>query len=279
MFGIDRNGHGVHPHRGALARHAILKAGLLAGAVRGALGLGHVAAVAEGQAQIAVYQIGHRLRLELADVRPQLHQQVTGRRQIRRLSAARITAQIVEHHRQHFVRRVDHRDSAIGELGRQLRFEQHVEAVDRCVGHALLNLLGVVGQADGAPGVRHRSLVRMFVMAAQFLQARFDVVHCRDLRRIQRQQAAGTHQAFGHGVAGEDQIVATTTGKHFGLQGFAAFHHVVDHLDPGFGGELCQRVFGEIIRPVIQPQGLVFSVHDGNQTGQRQAQCAQQPLV
>ncbi|MCY1177057.1 hypothetical protein D9M73_173510 [compost metagenome] len=153
-----------------------MEGGFLAGTIRRALRLGHVAAVAEGHAQVAVDQVGHRLRLELANVRPQFHQQVTGRRQVRRFGAPRVAAQVIEHHGQHFVRRVDHRDAAVGEFRRQFRFEQHVQAVDRRIRRTLGDLPGVVGQADGTPGVRDRGLARLLIVRAQFLQPRLDVI-------------------------------------------------------------------------------------------------------
>ena len=258
MLGVDRDGHGVHPHRGAFTGDVIAEDHRFAGGIGGALGLGHVAAVAEGQAQVAIDQVGHWLRLELADVRPYLEQQLTGRRQVFTLGAARVAAQVVEHHGEDFIRRVDQRDAAIGEFGRVLRLEQQVEAVDRRIRHALLDLLGVVGQADRAPSVGHRGFVRVDVMGAQFLQARLDVAHGVELGGVQGLQTAGAHQALGHGIAGEDQVVAAAAGHQLGFQGFAAIHHVVDHPDTGLGGEFGQGVGGEIVSPVVELEGFIL---------------------
>ncbi|MNL33812.1 hypothetical protein D3C87_1557420 [compost metagenome] len=108
----------------------------------------------------------------------------------------------------------------------------------------------------------------MLVLPAQLLQAGLDVGQLREFRAIQRHQAAGAHQALGHGVAGEDQVIAAAAREHLGFQGFAAIHHVVDHLDPGFGGEAAQGVFGEIIGPVVQPQGFLLGVQRRHRAAQ-----------
>ncbi|MNH16604.1 hypothetical protein D3C79_762500 [compost metagenome] len=116
-------------------------------------------------------------------------------------------------------------------------------------------------------------------MAAQLLQTRLDIGQRLKLRRVQRLQAAGTHQAFGHRIAREDQVVTTAAGHQLGFQHFTAIHDVVDHLDAGFGGEPGQRVFGKVIRPVVQAQGLVLGLRRGQAGPQRQAEGEQQMLV
>ena len=61
----------------------------------GAPGLGHVAAVAQGETEIPVHQLGHRLGLELADMGLDPLEQGQGRLQIVRLAASGIPPKIV----------------------------------------------------------------------------------------------------------------------------------------------------------------------------------------
>ena len=101
-------------------------------------------------------------------------------------------------------------------------------------------------------------MTRIRIFSLQALQTRLDIGQCGQLALIQFLQRTGTHQALGHGVAGEDQVVTAATGHHLGLQGFTAVHHVIGDLDTGFGGELGERILGKVIGPVVQLEGLIL---------------------
>ncbi|MNY33813.1 hypothetical protein D3C86_1681100 [compost metagenome] len=119
----------------------------------------------------------------------------------------------------------------------------------------------------------------MFILRTQLLQAGLDVTQGGESRAVQRLQAAGAHQAFGDGVAREDQVIPAATGEHFGFQRLTAIHDVVDYLDPGFGSEPAEGVLGEIVGPVVQPEGLLIRVQHRQGTAERQAQGADQQRV
>ncbi|MNN44539.1 hypothetical protein D3C81_1588330 [compost metagenome] len=178
----------------------------------------------------------------------------------------------MQHHGEDFVGRVDHRDAAVGELRRQFRLEEQVQAIDRSIGQTLVDHRLVVGQADGAPGVRHRRIARNRIARLQLAQPRLDFVQVFQLALVKLLQRAGTHQPFGHGVAGEDQVVAAVAGHHLGFQRLAAVHHVVDDLDAGFPGEVGQGVRGEIVGPVVQAQDLFLGLGGELGTAQAEAQ-------
>ncbi|MNR25059.1 hypothetical protein D3C85_1421820 [compost metagenome] len=104
----------------------------------------------------------------------------------------------------------------------------------------------------------------------QLTQPGLDVVQGLQAAVVQWLQAAGAHQALGDGITGEDQVVATAPGHQLGLEHFAAIHHVVDHLDAGFGRELLESVLGKIVGPVVQAQHGLLGLSLAGADGQRQ---------
>ena len=171
--------------------------------------------------------------------------------------------------RQHFVRRVDQGNPAVGESRRQFRLEQQVEAVQRSVGQAPFDLLAVEGQADGAPGVGHRGVARTRVAGLQFAQARLDLVEMLQAPGVELLQGAGAHQPLGHGIAGKDKVVAAVPRHQLGLEGLAAVHHVIDHADAGFPGERGEGIGREVVGPVIQAQHFLFRLGHAQAQEQR----------
>ncbi len=258
MGGIRRDRHGVHPDGAPLLRQSVFEVDPLARLGGGAPGLGHVAAVAQGETEIPVHQLGHRLGLELADIGLDPLEQGQGRLQIVRLAAAGIPPKIVQHHRQHLVRGVDDRDAAICKFRRQLGLEQHVQAADRGIRHPLLDSVRIVGEPYGAPGVGHHRLLRMGVGLLQPRQAGVYVPQVLQLALVERLQAARPHQPLRHRVPREDEVIPAATRHQLGLQGLAAVHHVVDDPDPGLPGEFAQGIGGEIIGPVVEAQHLLL---------------------
>ena len=76
-------------------------------------------------------------------------------RQIVRIHAVGVVAEIDHRHRDHVGGLVEKRDPAVGKMARDLGLEDHVAAVDRRIRHALTDHLDVVGESGRAPQIRH----------------------------------------------------------------------------------------------------------------------------
>ena len=92
----------------------------------------------------------------------------------------------------------------------------------------------------------------------QLAQAGLDIVERLQAAVVQWLQAASAHQTLCNGIAGEHQVVTTAPGHQLGFEHFTAVHHVVDHLNTGFGRELLEGVLGKIVGPVVQAQHRLF---------------------
>ncbi|MNS80506.1 hypothetical protein D3C72_1141870 [compost metagenome] len=189
--------------------------------------------------------------MEVGDVRADLQQLGFGLLEVLGVFAARVHAHVVEHRREHFVRRVHHRHAAGAELLDVFRFEQHGPGVDLVDAQHSLDLVDVIADAVGAPQVRHRVRVARIVFLQQRQQFRVEVLEVRQLLAIELEERAGLYLAGEEVVRRHDHVIPGATGKQLAFQGFVGVENVVDHLDPGLGLEVGEGGFADVVGPVV----------------------------
>ena len=219
-----------------------------------------VAREADRHADLAVCEVRDVLRrVEVADVRPHLHQEVRRLLEVGGIGGRRIEAEIGGGDLQHVGRRIEHGDAAVGELRGILRIEDQLPAVDRRLGaQPLLDLGLVVADADGAPHVDHGMLVAGIVGLRLLHQRRVHVLEVRQLRLVERQVDARPDLPLQEVRGRHHDVVAGVAGEQLRLQHLVRVIDVVDDLDARLRLELRHRVLGDIVRPVVDVQHVVL---------------------
>jgi hypothetical protein len=170
----------------------------------------------------------------------------------------RIHAEIVERGGEYLARRVEERHTAVRELLDDLGIEEHGPAVQGGIRHPFLNHPGVVGKARGSPHVRHGVLVVRVVGPRPLQNLLIEVLPVRQLGLVQLLVDARFDLAGQEIAAGHDHVIARVAGQQLGLQAFVGIIDVVGNLDAGLFLEFGYRVVGDVVRPVIDVQGLLL---------------------
>ena len=203
-------------------------------------------------------EVGHR--------RTNLEEQRFGFLEFLGVLADRAVAQVVQGDRQNLGRRIEEGHAAGLQLLDVLRLEQQVPGIHRGVlAQHGLDLLRVVADADGTPHVGEGVLVARVGNLDGLHQVGVEVLPVRQLGLVQRLVDAGL-DLLGQEVVGRHHDVVTgLAGQELGFQGLVGVEDVVDDLDAGFLGELLDGIRGDVVRPVVDVQYLVFSLrHAGH---------------
>jgi len=188
------------------------------------------------------------------DKRAQLQQQFLGFVEILRLCGIGIEAEIVERDRDHLVRRIDDADAAVLEFLGDLGLEEHVEAIDRCLGQALVDQLGVVGNARRQPHVGNEILVLRVVLGDKLQQVLVEIAVVLERCDIDRLQCAGLDQALADRGAREGDVETAAAGKQPGFEHFKGIVEVHPSFNAGLRLEVRNGVFGEVVGEIVDEQ-------------------------
>ncbi len=146
---------------------------------------------------------------------------------------------------------------AIGEARHHLGIEEHGQRTDGRVRHALADLVDVIGHAIAAPGVGRRVLHTRVVAFQALEHLRVEILPTGQQGLVQRLEHPRLDQGRYQGRVEHHQVVAGAPRQQLALDGFIGIEGVVDHLDPGGLFEPGEGVLADIVRPVVQTQGLV----------------------
>ena len=102
--------------------------------------------------------------MKLTHIRANSQEHRLGLGQNRRVLGIRIFPEEFQSRRNDLVGGIKHVDAAIGEPLQVLRLEDHFPGIQRGIGHALLDLVDVVGDAGCAPKIRNAELVAGIVL-------------------------------------------------------------------------------------------------------------------
>ena len=197
--------------------------------------------------------------MEVADVGPHLDQKRLDFGEIVGVGRFRIDLQIVHRDGNDLGRRVEDGDAAIGEILHHVRVEDHVEGIDRRVGHALLDRLDIVADAVGHLHVRHGMDIARVGIADQLLRLWIEFREIAELRLVQRHEGLGRDLVLQERKSGRiDHVITRPAGQKLGLQHLIAVIDVVDDLDAGLLLELRRRIGGDVVGPVVDVDDFFF---------------------
>ncbi|MCY1361365.1 hypothetical protein D9M69_480270 [compost metagenome] len=231
------------------------------------------AGIADCDTDVTVGNVGHVLgRVEVGDVWTDLHQQCFSLVIVRRLLAVGVQAEVLQGQRQDLRGRVEQGDAALLELADVFFLEDQVPAIYRRVGaQGCLDLVRVEADQDGPVHVRHGELVARVVGFDQLHQLGIEVVPVRQLAAVQGLEYAGFDLLGKEHVGRHHHVVAGVAGQQLGFQCFVGVEDVVDQFGLGvLGLEVFQGLGGDVVEPVVDAQGSLFSV--GGATEHRGAQ-------
>ena len=262
------NGQHVEEHDGAFLRDQVLDHHAVAGLHGPVPGLQDVAAPAQGQADLAVGQVLDVLGgVDVLDVRPDRRQYLLGGRQVVRILAVGILAQVDQHGADDLGRRVKDGHAAVLEFRHHLRVVEHGEAVHWRVGHRRLDLRLVVADAGGAPQVVHRVLVARVVQRDALGDLGVQVLQVGELRPVELLEHAGLDLPLEEGGRWHDDVVARAPGEQLGFQHFVGVEDVVLDRDAGLFREVIDDRRVDVIRPVVDVEDLLGVRVDGAAAG------------
>ena len=160
--------------------------------------------------------------------------------------------------RQHFGRRVEHADAAAFELGGILRVEQKAPGV---VGHwhvaqSGFDLVDIDAHRDIAPEPVDQMLVARVDLGQLLEQSLVQVAPVAELAAIELLQQAAFDLRLGKVRSGHDDVIAGLACDQLGVQHLVGIVVVVADLDAGFFFEVLDRVFGDVVGPVVNIQHL-----------------------
>jgi hypothetical protein len=171
--------------------------------------------------------------------------------------------QIIHRQLQHVLRRVEQSDAAVGKVPHHLRLEDHVEAVDRRVGHSRLDHVDVVGKAVDGMQIGHGVHVAGIGRRLDREHVRIEIAPVRQLAAVERRVDAGFYLAAEVAGGGADHVVAGVAGHHLGLECLIGIVGVVYHLDARAALEFGDGVLADVIRPVVDVQDPVVTAARG----------------
>ncbi len=204
--------------------------------------------------------------MEVADVRPHLHQQVLGFFVVLRVLAVVWQAEVVQGDWQQFGAVVQHCHAAAFQLAHVLGFENQVPRVHgRVVAEHRLDLVDVVADPGTAPQVREAVLVARVVHFQCLEQHRVQVVPVGQLRLVQALQGLALDLPGHEMVGGKHHVVTGIAGHQFAVKGFVAVVYVVGRHDAGGLLEVLQGVGRDIAGPVVDLHCVGGAGHAGGQ--------------
>ena len=152
-------------------------------------------------------------RVEVANVRPQLQQQI-GRRAgvIIRFAAVRIFAEVVQHGGENLFRRVEEGDAAAFQFFEVLRLQHQIPAVHRRIfAENGFHLIHVVANARRRPQVRHGVFILRVMLGDQLQHFGVKVLPVGQLTFIQRLEHARRQLAFEEACRRHHQVETGAT--------------------------------------------------------------------
>src|SRR5471032_3379696 len=257
---VLRNRHHVKPHRRATLGDVVLDLVRLLRLIRTMLGNHHVARPAVGETDVTADQVVDiTRRVELGDVRTDLLEHCQRGAVVGRVRAHRILADVVQRGGEHLVRGVEYRYTASLELRDVFRFEQDVPVIQRDVlAEDLLDLRDVVAKASGAVRPRYRVLVTRIGARDQLHESWVEVFEVGEFGFVERGEDPCRDLLAGIVAGGHNDVIARIAGEQLGLQRVVAVVVVVLDLDATLLLEVRNRVFRDVVRPVVYVELSVF---------------------
>jgi hypothetical protein len=138
-------------------------------------------------------------------------------------------------------------------------------AIDRRVGHALLDLGDVVADARRAPHPRNAMGVVRIVLGQRRHDLGVEVLPVLQLRLVEGQEDIGLQLAHEEGRGGRhNDVITRFAGAQLGVEDLVAVVGRVVDLDAGIPGEVLDLVLGDIVRPVVDIHRALGSNRPGS---------------
>ncbi len=190
--------------------------------------------------------------MEVADIRPDLHQQRLGLLVVSRVLAVVRQPEVIESGRDQFRAVVEDRHPALLQLLHVLGLEDQVPGIQwGIVAQHFLDLGHVVANAGAAPEVGEAVLVARVVDLQGLEQHRVEVLPVGQLALVELLQCPALNLP-GHEVVGrKHHVIPGFSGHQLAVQGLVAVIDVVGETNPGFLLEGLGGVRGDVVRPVV----------------------------